>query len=152
FAESRQFLGRSFYELKDYAHCAATLENHLLGERVKKDNVDYFWMLALAYEQLGKLQQSREVPLKIRSVVVGRRDVAQRLSNVQSRVSIAGAGQGPAADGSMPTTATPRPDAQGKSPVMSMVENSVNNRYELEKELGRGGMGVVYKARGTQSD
>ncbi|MCH8204566.1 MAG: tetratricopeptide repeat protein, partial [Candidatus Hydrogenedentes bacterium] len=62
---SRALLGRSFYELHDYAHCAATLENHLLGKRIDKANIDYFYMLALAKEQLGLLEESKDILYKI---------------------------------------------------------------------------------------
>ncbi|MBI2435532.1 MAG: hypothetical protein HYV26_21980, partial [Candidatus Hydrogenedentes bacterium] len=94
YSESRALLGRCFYELKDYAHCHATLENHLMGERVRTGNIEYFWMLALAYEQEGELDKSRDVLLKIRSVNVGFRDVAQRLSSIQSRISMLGSKAG----------------------------------------------------------
>lgn len=143
---SRGMLGRCFYEKHDYAHCAATLDNHLTGKRVESSNVDYFYMLALAYEQLGKLNDSREILYKIRTVNVGFRDVTQRLSNISSRISMGMERQHTSADDD-PTQLNRAPEA---TQVMESVENSLGGRYQLERELGRGGMGVVYLAQDTQ--
>jgi tetratricopeptide (TPR) repeat protein len=143
---SRALLGRCFYELHDYAHCAAALDNHLTGKRVDSTTVEYFYMLALAYEQMGKLQDSQAILYKIRTVDVDFRDVKDRLSNIESRISLQLDEQGqPAAH-----KASVRPaDA---THVMAMVEDNLGKRYNLERELGRGGMGVVYLARDAQLD
>lgn len=144
FGASRDLLGRCFYEIHDYAHCAATLENHLMGKKVDKGNMEYFYMLALAHEQLGNLKQSRDLLYKIGAVQKEFRDVSNRISSIDSRISMM--------DSSAPIPAGGSAGGGADAKIMGMVENTLGSRYEFERELGRGGMGVVYLARDKQLD
>ena len=147
FDATRALLGRCFYEQGDHAHCAATLDNHLTSKRVDANNVEYFYLLGLALEQLGKLSESRDILYKIGAVRREFRDVSQRLSSIESRISMMGSSSGQAG-ASVGATWSGGADAK----VMEMGAATLGDRYELERELGRGGMGVVYLARDKQLD
>jgi len=144
FEVSRALLGHSFYEIHDYAHCVASLENHLLGKRVDKTNIEYFYMLALAHEQVGNLQKSRDILYTIGAVNRQFRDLDQRISSIDSRISLMGGAD------SVPVQSVGGSGANRE--MMTMVSNSLGERYILDKELGRGGMGVVYLAKDKQLD
>lgn len=145
FAISRALLGRCFYEMRDYAHCVATLENHLLGRRVESNNMEWFYLLALAYEQLGKLEESKSVLHKIQAVTLNYKDVSQRVSNIMSRISM---GAGMDTGSGLQNNALP----EQRNERMRLVGELVGSRYRLEREIGRGGMGVVYLGRDQQLD
>jgi tetratricopeptide (TPR) repeat protein len=144
FENSRALLGHSFYEIHDYAHCVAALENHLLNKRVDNTNIEYFYMLALAHEQIGNLQKSRDILYTIGAVNRGFRDLDQRISSIDSRISLMGGAD------SVPVQNVS--SGTGNREMMTMVSNSLGERYILDKELGRGGMGVVYLAKDKQLD
>ena len=127
---SRLLLGRCFYLMDDWADAVATLENHLLNERVNRSNLELFYMLALAHEQLDNPARALELFYKIHAVDLDFRDVHERIETIADSWE-----RGP--------ILVPEATDSG---VASAANRSPESRYRIEEEIGRGGMGIVFRA------
>jgi len=63
FNESRALLGRCFYELHDYEHCAAALENHLTGKRVESIKRRLLLYACVGVRTTGRTREVARHPL-----------------------------------------------------------------------------------------
>ncbi len=100
------------------------------GLAVRRELLPAFYALANLLEQQGDLRAAVAAWQKVSEFDYAYLDVAQRLQTAGARQA--------AADGAQPQAAVAAEPAAGADAA---------SRYVLEQELGRGGMGVVYRAR-----
>jgi tetratricopeptide (TPR) repeat protein len=148
YRRATEILSELFIEARMPGLAVERLHRVLGADAVSPVNLDLYYWLAAAHEAAGNAPQAIAIYKKIQAEDLRYRDVGERVARLIAAGGRAAAS--PAVPNAAPQAAAPAPAPTAAAPTPAVPAPAKGPRFARKEEVGRGPLGIVYRAEDTQ--